>query len=240
MCLHAVYQHSNSTPGVTPERILKEVCSYYGFKAADINRTYHGSRTRDKVMARRMFMKLTHELTMTTKVMLCRKNNLMDNTLSFVSINSQGHGTGRIEYICDLLEQFNFVLWQEHWLHDKEVLNLNSVFNDYNIESHGVSRMDETVFNLGRPYGGCAILWDKSMLAKVKPIVTKCKRFVAVHVVCDSITFLLINVYMPTGCNHGNGQSFSDDYCDVLIEISAVCSTTSCDNIIIGGDFHFT
>jgi hypothetical protein len=51
---------------------------------------------------------------------------------------------------------------------------------------------------LGRPYGGCALLFHSHLKIAVSPIITDSRRLVACIVHVDStIKLLLCNVYMP-------------------------------------------
>ena len=58
--------------------------------------------------------------------------------------------------VDDLLLSNDICLIQEHWLLQNQ-LNLLSI--DPNFLSVGVSGMDNSKLLIGRPYGGCAILY---------------------------------------------------------------------------------
>ena len=58
--------------------------------------------------------------------------------------------------------------------------------------------MDSSNLLVGHPFGGCTIMYRKSLLACVKSIPTNSKRFCVVRLIDSSnSTILLINVYMP-------------------------------------------
>ena len=61
----------------------------------------------------------------------------------------------------------------------------------------------------GRPYGGCSILYRKSLSSCVTPLDTCSDRFCGIKL-CDltGVSYLLISVYMPTDC----GPASYDDY----------------------------
>ena len=65
--------------------------------------------------------------------------------------------------------------------------------------SVGVSDMDNSEFILRRPFGGCAILYQKCLASCISSLETGSNRFCAVKF-CDStgITSLLISIYMPS------------------------------------------
>ena len=80
-------------------------------------------------------------------------------TLSLASYNSHGHGAGRWEYIQKLSKQSDIILLQEHWLFEKQIDSITDHVEGIGVV--GVSGMNETELVYGRPYGGCAILWNK-------------------------------------------------------------------------------
>ena len=59
--------------------------------------------------------------------------------------------------------------------------------------------MDEAnIGRVGRPYGGCAIVWNKKLALAFAPIVTSSPRVCAVTVTSQNINLIVISVYMPT------------------------------------------
>ena len=59
------------------------------------------------------------------------------------------------------------------------------------------SSMDESVPLIGRPYGGCSIIWSSNISCKVDTIECISKRLCAVKVTVDGIEFVLFNMYVP-------------------------------------------
>ena len=96
--------------------------------------------------------------------------------------------------------------------------------------------MDSSNLLVGRPFGGCAIMYRKSLLACVKSIPTDSKRFCAVRLIdSNNSTILLINVYMPT--DYGTSVS-NVEFISCLSETEAFIDSMSFDSLIIGGDFN--
>ena len=96
-------------------------------------------------------------------------------------------------------------LIQEHWLlHD----HLNSLNFSSDVLSVAVSGMDDTDLILGCPFGGCGIIYRKSLAPFIRKIYSPSKCFCAVSVAlsntCDhsNVNLLLICVYLPT--KYGN------------------------------------
>ena len=115
-----------------------------------------------------------------------------------------------VKNVSKLLELHDLCLIQEHWLLHNHLNSLNS--ND--VLSVAVSRMDDTDLTLGRPFGGCGIIYHKSLAPFIRRINSPSKRFHAVSVTlsntCDhsNVNLLLICVYLPT--------NYSTDYSDAL------------------------
>ena len=153
----------------------------------------------------------------------------MNDKLSIVTYNSQGHGPGRLEYISSLTRKFDFVLIQEHWLFNDGLRIFERDINE--CCCHGVSGMNENELLIGRPYGGVAILWKNSLTARVTPVNVDSKRMCAVIVEHANHKSLLINVYMPL-------EDKIDEYIETLQCVSAICDTEVFNSIILGGDFN--
>ena len=156
--------------------------------------------------------------------------------LTFSSFNCNGHSKDRFDYIKGLMQSHDFVLLQEHWLLNEQF----DLFNKFIPGScvHGVSGMDSTKLRSGRPFGGCAILWNSSISCQVVPISVplNIKRLCAVKICIDNVNILLCCVYMPcdTESDHVNNNEFKD----ILNEISCISEANNIDNIVIGGDLN--
>ena len=77
--------------------------------------------------------------------------------LRLVSFNCSGWNNGR-HYLTDFSDSFNICLVQEHWLFNAQLPCLNSC---------DVSGMADGFLLLGRPYGGCGIIFKKSRELKL-------------------------------------------------------------------------
>ncbi len=87
--------------------------------------------------------------------------------LRIASYNCKGWNNGKM-VIHDLLQSHICVI-QEHWLFSNHLSQLNV---DSEFMSVGVSGMDEFVLLYGRPYGGCGILFRKSLIGSVTMLST--------------------------------------------------------------------
>ena len=84
------------------------------------------------------------------------------------------------------------MLLQEHWLCDDQLNCLNMLSTDH--VSVGVSGFSNDCVLSGRPYGGCAILWRKTLSLTVTPIITNSRRICALLFRGDGISLLCVCV----------------------------------------------
>ena len=144
-----------------------------------------------------------------------------DNNLVVATYNSQGHGLGRIDYISELLNKTDLLLWQEHWFLTKELEQVVNKFGDMNVSCHGTSGMDESVILEGRPYGGCLIMWKSAINAVIRPLVCISKRICGIQMCLKGVNFLVINVYMP--CSPDSKKESKEQFIDIIAEILSLC-----------------
>ena len=152
--------------------------------------------------------------------------------LRLVSFNCRGWYNGR-STVADLLDSHDICLIQEHWLFNDQLNQLN--FN-LNFLSVGVSGMDSSILLHGRPFGGCAMLFRKSLISSVTMLSTNAKRFCAVRLSDQSgYSVLLICVYLPT--DYGTLSS-RDDFLYVIGELEGFINSQSFNSLLIVGDFN--
>ena len=93
--------------------------------------------------------------------------------LRLVSFNCRGWHNA-ISTVADLLDSHDICLIQEHWLFNEHLNQLN--FNP-DFLSVGVSGMGSSILLHGRPFGGFAILFRKSLISSVTMALYQCKAF---------------------------------------------------------------
>ena len=128
----------------------------------------------------------------------------------------------------------DILLFQEHWLLSADLPMLNNIHTDF--LSYGLSAIDITKDILvGRPFGGTAILYKKSLAHNIDIIESRESRItgIKIHTNCGSI--LILNVYMPT--NYNDCESL-EAYIDCLCNLHAILVDCSATNVIISGDFN--
>jgi len=95
------------------------------------------------------------------------------DSLHLVSYYFRGWTSGQ-HTVFDLLQSCDICFLQEHWLLHEQ-LNLLNIHYDF--LSTGVSGMDSSEFHLGRPFGGCTILYRRSFLSHISHLDTSSKHF---------------------------------------------------------------
>ena len=116
--------------------------------------------------------------------------------LKITSFNCSGFKPRNYDYIRDIFNKCEILLLQETWLYNFETNLSNSNIPD--CQFHAISAMDESdITRVGRPYGGCAILWKNNLALSITPIVTISNRLCVVLIKSDNLNVILCNVYMP-------------------------------------------
>jgi hypothetical protein len=122
---------------------------------------------------------------------------------------------------------------QEHWLTKQDLPYLNTVHTDF--YAKGEAAVDaESGLLLGRPYGGVAILWRKSLANMVSPIVLNDERLIGIDIVGDkSAKYRLLCVYLPY--QHPDNH---DNYLFYLSKIKGFIDDSDTPFVYVFGDFN--
>ena len=101
----------------------------------------------------------------------------------------------------------------------------------------GISGMDSSVILTGRPYGGCAILYRKSLHSSVVQHNSPSSCFCAISIRANSnLITILVCVYLPTS-NYGSDAS-NDEFLYTLGELEGFIESQQFDRLVIAGDFN--
>ena len=114
----------------------------------------------------------------------------LNNSVWIISYNCRGWKSGS-NLVSNLLNDCDICMIQEHWLFKEQLhcLNISDQFS-----SIAISGMVSSEFIAGRPFGGCAIFYRKSLSESISTINSFLSRFCAILLTGSSITFLLICV----------------------------------------------
>ena len=158
----------------------------------------------------------------------------MATQLKFVSYNCKGFNSSKVNHMLTIISKCDILFVQEHWLFNSQASVFQTYFPD--MHSHMVSGMPDTDIMHGRPYGGCAIMWNNTLSCQIVPLQTVNKRLCVVKLNIDSCDYLLCNIYMPTDTTYD--KSNLEEFSSVLNDIMCVSCTSNIDHIIVGGDFN--
>jgi len=113
--------------------------------------------------------------------------------ISTYNCQSSKRNTGGIHKLC---EQSDLVFLQEHWLFPDDLPTLNNIHNDF--VSFALSSMDPSLeLVAGRPFGGVAVLWRKTLAPYVTPMSFDDDRIVGLELNRDGVKMLFLGVYLP-------------------------------------------
>ena len=148
------------------------------------------------------------------------------------SFNCRGWNSGKLT-LTKFINSLDLCFIQEHWLFYDHLSDVCEISPDF--ISVGVSGMNNDLLSRGRPYGGCSILYRKSLSSCISPVYSCSDRFCGVRLSDSSgLSYLLVCVYMPTYYD-------SDSCClylNTLGELEGFIASHSCDVNIIVGDFN--
>ena len=120
----------------------------------------------------------------------------MNDKLKVISYNCKGFKERNYDYLVNIYTQCQILLIQETWLYSFQQDSIAKLLKDS--DCHSVSSMkNDDVGRRGRPFGGLAIVWKKTVPMKVTPISTTSVRLCAVKIDIQNTNVLIINVYMP-------------------------------------------
>ena len=143
----------------------------------------------------------------------------------------------RLLYLRDIMTLCDVLLVQEHWCLDSEIPLLTRYVDDVHVI--GISSIDEKKQLLaGRPFGGCALVYKKSLACNVSVIPTHSNRLLALSFSLPcGFSALLLNAYMP--CDSRSLENQLTEFTNILCEIDALMSMNNCpDFVILGGDLN--
>ena len=141
------------------------------------------------------------------------------------------------EYVRQLLINYeaDFLLLQETWLSCETEFKIRNIHNDYMYTA--VSGMDtRDTLIMGRPYGGVAIMWKRSLSHSVKPIISSNKCISCVIREVKNVKLMIICVYLPR--ENWSATTEDREYLDCLDHINQLLEMYDVQAILIGGDFN--
>ncbi|ELU18849.1 hypothetical protein CAPTEDRAFT_210322 [Capitella teleta] len=160
-----------------------------------------------------------------------------ERALTLCTYNSTGLGDRQTDFIAEMLsaKKPDVLLLQETWLFESQLTKISSLHSDY--IAHGVSGMPERrEFIGGRPFGGVAFLWHRSLAASTKIVRCENKRLCAIYITMNTTTVLLVNAYFP--CDNHLKTSVDAEYQAALDSALCLWIESDADVVILGVDLN--
>lgn len=137
-----------------------------------------------------------------------------------------------VECVRKLCRSADIVALQETWLLPHDLAFLGTVDDDFGFT--GTSAVDTSAGVLrGRPYGGVAILWRKSIFTNVTIVKCNSVRLAAIKIELSDRCLLIFSVYMPTDSSENLVE-----FTECLSEIAAIIEYQNVESIYMLGDFN--
>lgn len=135
--------------------------------------------------------------------------------------------------VKSLCKSADVVCLQETWLLPFELPLLSEIDNNFSVTGKSSVNLSTGVLR-GRPHGGVAILWRKSVFKNVSIIKCQSERIVAIKATTNTnCDVLVLSVYMPTD-QAENLPLFSQ----CLGELSAIIEDSQAEAVFMLGDFN--
>ena len=159
--------------------------------------------------------------------------------IKIISYNSTGLSPLTVQFIRDMIndEQPDIMLIQETFTLPSTTHKVDSIHKDYLV--HVVNGTDESREILqGRPSGGVAILWKRSLahcIQRIKPLSVH-KRICAVRITTCDGDVVICNTYMPN--DNYNESCVTDNFNIVCDQIELLFMNENPRYFILAGDLN--
>lgn len=121
-------------------------------------------------------------------------NTLKDMTMISFNCKSVKRCASFVRQLCI---QADIIALQETWLLPHDLPFMQTIHSDFGCAAKSSVDTSKGVLR-GRPYGGVALLWNKSKLSRVTIVECQSDRIVGIRVQLAGSDFLIFSVYMPT------------------------------------------
>ena len=151
--------------------------------------------------------------------------------LKFISYNCRSVKNCHYS-LAELTRVSDVICLQETWLpvQDSNYLNtIDSEFAYYAVSPVDLSRQ----LLVGRPYGGVAFLFRKSLASCIQRVSTSSERIICIDIEIDGNCVRIINCYLP----YSDGQNDAE-YIDCLAKIQCLMSEQPNGNVFAVGDLN--
>jgi len=154
------------------------------------------------------------------------------------SYNLRGFHQGQHQ-LLELCNNHDIIAVQEHWLADSDLDKITNLHDDFSVIAR--SAMTDKLqqgFLRGRPFGGLALMFRKSLCADIKYIGvdSNCRGLAAIITLCNNVKLLIINEYLPC---YATGLEYESAILDSVAFIENCMLNYEYHSLILLGDFNF-
>ena len=152
------------------------------------------------------------------------------------SYNCKHFNEDSLIYIRNLFDTMScdVLLLQEHCLFNYEFGSLSNIGD---VSFQACSAMNEHETLIGRPHGGCAVIWKNDMNCQVEGLDCDNTRVCPVIVTFNgNYKLLIINVYFP--CDDYYASQKFDTLVETLNAVSSILCDAEYDDVILAGDLN--
>ena len=156
-----------------------------------------------------------------------------NNNFAICTFNCRSVKNSHYE-VLKLCTKYDLILIQEHWLLPNELGILNSIHPEFMSVAHSAVDISNDLLT-GRPYGGTAILYRKSISQFITRVASSDPRITAVILQTDVGPVLIVCVYMPT--DYGNAECH-EEFIATCAHVTALYAECSAVHLVVAGDFN--
>ena len=111
----------------------------------------------------------------------------------------------------------------------------SSIHNNYLFTC--ISGIDHTTdIIIGRPHGGVAILYKKSLSGIINHITITNRRLCGVNITVNNISLVILSIYMP--CDTYSRTTVNQKFSDCIYAIECILNDLQCTSFIGAGDYN--
>jgi exonuclease III len=155
--------------------------------------------------------------------------------LSLATFNIKGFQSNQ-NYYNELLQKFDILLLQEHWLFNFEQDILKQYHTDFTPFTRHVDDFDP-ISPISRPrgYDGIAVIYKKTLSPSITQISDGDHRIQAIEIITNEKSICLVNIYLPAR-GTTTGQELYRSALDTIRD--SIWKYENTHTIIVAGDFN--
>ena len=135
--------------------------------------------------------------------------------------------------ILQLFESMDIIAFQETWLAKQDLDLCNTLHHNFLSCSRAAVDYSEGIL-IGRPFGGVSLFYNKRLANYATPVYfSNCNWCVGVNILINTVSFTIINVYLPYECPDNE-----DEYIEKLSMLDNIIENINHSSYTLVGDFN--